>query len=125
MATLYLRIDLRTEVACSRILSAFGAGSDPTSAPPPEQIVARIRDELGGEYATSRVPEGHTGTCALFYRGRFGQHCAIFPSYRQAAAAARMAIDPTIGGYGDVRIDLGVKAPPEAELFVTASDWLA
>jgi hypothetical protein len=95
MTMLLLRIDHRTEVACAHILSAFSVGPDQTAASRPERIVARIRDELGGEYAASRIPEDHPGTCSLFYRGHSGKRCAVFPTYREAAVAARMAIDPT------------------------------
>lgn len=122
MAMFQLRVDHRTEVACARILSAFGAGH--ADAPFPESVVAKVRDELGGEYAVSRIPESRAGTCAVFYRGSFRRYCAVFPTYRQAAVAARMAIDPTIGGYSDVVIEAGIAAPLNAEFYLSASDWL-
>ncbi|WP_377806643.1 hypothetical protein [Azospirillum sp. A29] len=72
----------------------------------------------------ARVPEGYTGTCAMFYSGQSGTNCAVFPTYSEAVIAARMAIDPTIGGYGEVILDAGITAPTDATFFVSAAHWL-
>lgn len=121
LALTRMRIDHRAEVACARIARIFGPHYEGARL---AHVVARISDHLGGDLAVARVPEGYTGTCAMFYSGQSGTNCAVFPTYSEAVIAARMAIDPTIGGYGDVTLDVGITAPANAMFFISAAHWL-
>ncbi|GLR77508.1 hypothetical protein HUE56_29410 (plasmid) [Azospirillum oryzae] len=121
LALTHMRIDHRAEVACARIARLFGGHYEGAQ---PAHIVGTISNHLGGDLAVARVPEGYPGTCAMFYSGRSGTNCAVFPTYSEAAIAARMAIDPTIGGYGEVILDAGITAPTDAMFFISAAHWL-
>lgn len=116
-----LRIDHRVEVACARIACLFGRRGEGAK---PAHVVASISEKIGGDRATARIPESYPRTCAMFYSGRSEALCAVFPSYSEAVIAARMAIDPTIGGYGSVTLDAGITAPANATFFVSAAHWL-
>lgn len=121
LALTRMRIDHRAELACARIARLFGRHYEGAQS---AHVVAKISNHLGGDLAVARVPEGHPGTCAMFYSGRSGTDCAVFPTYSEAVIAARMAIDPTIGGYGEVILDAGTTAPANATFFVSAAHWL-
>ncbi|KAA0576162.1 hypothetical protein FZ983_24210 [Azospirillum sp. B21] len=121
LALTHLRIGHRVEVACARIAGFVGRRHEGAA---PTHVVARISEIIGGDIATSRIPESHPGTCAMFYSRQPEALCAVFPTYSEALVAARMAIDPAIGGYGDVVLDAGITATANATFFVSAAHWL-
>lgn len=63
----------------------------------------------------SVVPEGYQGRCKLIY----DNSCAVFPSFDQAERAAGIAVNPTVGGYSDVRIEVTT----EEITHNTVDDW--
>jgi hypothetical protein len=68
----------------------------------------------------STVPEGYQGRCKLFYEGRLGESCAVFPNFDEAESAAHAAVNPTVGGYRKSRIE----ATTDAITHDTVVDWL-
>lgn len=70
---------------------------------------------------TSLVPDGYTGRCAMTLDGgKSGRHIVVFPSVSEATDAAHLALNPTLGGYGEATI-----APTtESVTHQTAQDWL-
>tara|TARA_Y100000780_G_scaffold119536_1_gene107817 strand:+ start:1958 stop:2233 length:276 start_codon:yes stop_codon:yes gene_type:complete len=85
---------------------------------PTERIVAKQPDEIGGDYATTVLPEGHQGPVSMQVRGCKGDHEieATFPTLHQATMAASYAISPD-GGYSDVVLIDGTGQQ------VTHADW--
>jgi len=63
----------------------------------------------------SVVPEGYQGRCKLIYDNSF----AVFPSLDQAERAACIAVNPTVGGYSDVKIEVTI----EEITHDTVDDW--
>jgi hypothetical protein len=81
--------------------------------------------QIGGDEAWCHVPKDWTGPCAVVVSSGFGgEECHVFPSLKEAANAARMAIIPDIGGYSDVRVIDATQAPVGAATHETAVDWL-
>ncbi|MGU5821787.1 hypothetical protein ACV1EH_21055 [Aeromonas caviae] len=62
------------------------------------------------------VPEGYQGRCKLICDNSF----AVFPNLEQAERAACFAVNPTVGGYSDVRIEVTTEEITHA----TVDDWL-
>ncbi|HAT2580497.1 TPA: hypothetical protein I8273_004567 [Aeromonas hydrophila] len=63
----------------------------------------------------SVVPEGYQGRCKLIYDNSL----AVFPSFDQAERAACIAVNPTVGGYSDVKIEVTI----EEITHDTVDDW--
>lgn len=62
------------------------------------------------------VPDNYSGRCKLIYDGR----CAVFPSFSEAKKTAHVAVNPTIGGYEEVRVE-----PTSEEVtHMTVDDWI-
>lgn len=62
------------------------------------------------------VPDNYSGRCKLIYDGR----CAVFPSFNEAKNTARVAVNPTIGGYSEVRLE----PTTEEVTCMTVDDWI-
>lgn len=70
---------------------------------------------------TSTVPEGYEGACKLVIGDSGGNRpLAVFPSFAIASGAAKMAVNPTLGGYCEVSLE----PTDEAVTFEAALDWL-
>lgn len=85
------------------------------------RTIASIPDEIGGDYATTDLPEGYVGTCALQSENPIGTFntLAIFPSLQEACTAASYAISPD-GGYSNVTV---AAAPTESATHQKWDDW--
>lgn len=85
---------------------------------PTERIVAKQPEVIGGDYATTILPEDHQGPVSMKVEGNDGNHTieATFPTLQQAMTAASYAISPN-GGYSGVELIDGVGQP------VTHVDW--
>ncbi len=85
---------------------------------PTERIVAKQPDVIGGDYATTMLPEDHQGPVSMKVRGckRNNGIEATFPTLQQATTAAAYAISPN-GGYSGVELIDGAGQP------VTHADW--
>jgi len=80
---------------------------------------------IGGDEAWSYVPDCWPHPCAVVVSSGFsGEEWHVFPSFEEAAIAARMAIVPYIGGYSDVRVVDAAKVPADAAVHEAATDWL-
>lgn len=64
----------------------------------------------------SIVPEEYQGRCKLICDNSF----AVFPNLEQAERAACIAVNPSVGGYSDVRIEVTT----EEITHDTVDDWL-
>lgn len=63
------------------------------------------------------VPDNYSGRCKLIYDGR----SAVFPSFNEAKNTAHVAVNPTIGGYEEVRVE-----PTSEEVtHMTVEEWIA
>lgn len=62
------------------------------------------------------VPDNHSGRCKLIYDGR----SAVFPDLHEAERAANFAVNPTIGGYSEVRLE----PTTEEVTYMTVDDWI-
>lgn len=85
---------------------------------PIERIVAKQPDAIGGDYATTVLPEDHQGAVSMRVQSSGGGHKieATFPTLQQATIAASYAISPD-GGHSDVVLIDG------AGRQVTHADW--
>lgn len=83
------------------------------------RVIGKQPDEIGGDYATTELPENYDGRVALTCEKRNGEGrrtLAVFPTLSQAHLAACYAVCPS-GGYSQVElIDAGDQA-------VTHEDW--
>jgi hypothetical protein len=83
------------------------------------RIINECPDEIGGHRAYSEIPVGYEGKCAIYNGECFPEkEMAVFPSRREAEAAARYAITPD-GGYSDVTAKV---APPSSP--ITHQFWI-
>lgn len=81
--------------------------------------------EIGGDEAVSYVTPDHEGNCAIVYETRSGEkEWCVFPSFQEASMAAGFAARPDIGGYGNVEIRSATEAPPNANIYDCAVDWM-
>lgn len=83
----------------------------------------------GDVIATSFLPENYSGCVAICYRSsRFGvddsPRWAIFNNASEGHIAASMASRSDVGGYSNVEVHPGAKAPPGSISYGTAIDWL-
>jgi hypothetical protein len=85
----------------------------------PSRIVARIPEILGGNTATSDLPEDYNGPTKMCY----DNHAAVFPTQDTAIGAAGAALRPDIGGFSNV--SLVAPAPGEGITHQDVLDWLA
>jgi hypothetical protein len=64
----------------------------------------------------------------VFFRvsevGGNGSCIGVFPEYRIAAGVASLATDGTVGGYGDVAIDVVPKALFNGRICGSVAEWL-
>ncbi len=76
------------------------------------RVVAQNAEQLGGDTATTELPEDYVGNCALVTQEFSGRKVhAVFPSLEQACFAAGFAINPMMGGYGSVTIEAASHIP--------------
>lgn len=68
--------------------------------------------------AYSVVPEGRKGPCELILGE---EKSPVFPNYEQAVAAASIAINMVVGGYGEVTVCDA--QPGQVVTFETAQEW--
>lgn len=47
------------------------------------------------------VPDDYSGRCKLIYDG----HSAVFPNFNETERAAKVAVNPTFGGFINIRIE--------------------
>jgi hypothetical protein len=88
-------------------------------------LLSQLDMRIGGDEAWSYVPDGWPHACAVIVTSGFsGEQWHVFPSFEEAAIAARMAIVPDIGGYSDVRVVDAAQAPADAEIHESAIQWL-
>jgi hypothetical protein len=81
--------------------------------------IGKQPDEIGGDYATTELPEDYIGPVALIAAKRNDpgkRTLAVFPTLSQACIAASYAVSPD-GGYSEVEL---VEA---GEQVVTHDDW--
>ena len=65
-------------------------------------VIAQVADQIGGETATSYLPAGYTGRCAIVAESN-SDVIAVLSSGMEAFRLAAYAITPD-GGYGSVSI---------------------
>jgi len=65
-------------------------------------VIAQVADQIGGEAATSYLPAGYTGHCAIVAESN-SDVIAVLSSGIEAFRVAAYAITPD-GGYGSVSI---------------------
>ncbi|SCW89733.1 hypothetical protein SAMN05216370_0074 [Pseudomonas peli] len=84
----------------------------------PTRIICKQPDAIGGDYATTILPEDHQGPVSLVVRNSKGKRAieATFPTLKEANTAACYAVSPG-GGYSEVEIIDGAGHP------VTHTDW--
>jgi len=77
-----------------------------------ERIIGKQPDAIGGDYATTCLPEDHQGAVSLVVSDGHGQRVieAVFPSLVEASAAACYAVSPA-GGYSQVELVDGTGQP--------------
>ena len=85
------------------------------------RTIASILDNIGGDYATTELPEDYVGACSLQSENPIGtfKTLAVFPSFDEACTAASYAIAPD-GGYSNVTV---AAAPTERVTHQTWDDW--
>lgn len=83
------------------------------------RIVASIPEILGGNIATTGLPEDYDGPTKMLY----DRHAAVFPTQADAITAAGAALRPDIGGFSTV--SLVAAAPGEDITHQSVMDWLA
>lgn len=66
----------------------------------------------------STVPEGYEGRCKLILNG--GKSSAVFPNVEEAERAAHAAVNPTIGGY----INVSIEVTTDEVTHGTMVDWI-
>lgn len=82
------------------------------------RIIGKQPDEIGGDYATTILPEDHQGPVSMVVRSTEGRRSieATFPNLMEASIAASYAVSPD-GGYSEVELVDGAGHP------VTHLDW--
>lgn len=82
-------------------------------------VIAQIADQIGGDLATSFLPEGYSGHCAIVTEST-SDVIAVLSSGIEAFRVAAYAITPD-GGYGSV----GIHPTQEDETHTSLLDWIA
>lgn len=82
------------------------------------RIIGKQPDAIGGDYATTILPEDHQGPVSLVVRNSKGKRAieATFPNLTEANTAACYAVSPD-GGFSEVELTDGAGHP------VTHTDW--
>ncbi|MCF8828575.1 hypothetical protein VDG03_18375 [Xanthomonas campestris pv. raphani] len=79
---------------------------------------------VDGSTATSFLPVGHKGRCAVKCEGSKRDHWSILPSPYEAFLVAGLAIRDEIGGYGSAEVHLPDAAPDGAKEYESSEAWM-
>lgn len=90
------------------------------ATPARRQIAGDKPYDIEGE-AFADVPEDYDGPCRMTCEGAKSRDEAVFPTYAEAAIAARHAVGVTLGGYHTAEVTMATAAEVTHR---TYQDWI-